>query len=640
MLSFRRTLVAAAAFASWSCGSTQPPDATPEVAAIVVNPSSSTLALNAQLPLQALVQNEAGELVPDASVTWTVENSTVASVSPAGVVTALALGTTQVAASARGKSGIATVTVQKTPVASVVVVPNRVSAGIGSTTKLTATAYDAGQNLLADRGMVWTTSNASVATVDGAGLVTAKGKGTATITATAEGKSGTSEFTISPGSVSRVSVTPNSLSMVAGDRQHLTAAAADASGTLLSGTPVVWASDNLQVATVSGGEVTAVGSGSASITATVDGVSGAAAVSVAKVPVSTVSVAPTTLTVGSKAQLAATVTDARGNVVTDRAVTWSMPANSFASITASGEVTGLAAGSATATATSEGKSGSAAVTVAAAPAASVTVAPGTLSLTVAQTGPLAATVKDANGNVLTGRAVNWSTSNALVATVSQAGVVTGLLPGTATITATSGNASGTATVTVSPIPVGSVSVSPSSRSIVQNASTTLTATVKDANGNTLNGQAITWTTSDGNVARPSATSGPSIDVTGGVSGTATITASSGGQSGTSSITVTNGTVASVVVTLQSTTIKKNATTTATAVVLDGQGRRLQGRTVTWTASGAATIAPASSTTSTGDASAATSIVTAKNVSSTQTSTITARESVSGRQDAVTLTVTP
>src|SRR5688500_19565055 len=90
-MSFRRTLVAALALASWSCGSTQPPDATAEVAAIVVNPSSSTLALNAQLPLQALVQNEAGELVPDASVTWTVENSTVASVSPAGVVTALAL---------------------------------------------------------------------------------------------------------------------------------------------------------------------------------------------------------------------------------------------------------------------------------------------------------------------------------------------------------------------------------------------------------------------------------------------------------------------------------------------------------------------------------------------------------------------
>jgi len=553
MLSIRRTLAAAAALVSWSCGSTQP-DATPQVADIVVNPASSTLALNAQLPLQALVRNEAGDLVPDASVTWTVENSTVASVSPTGVVTALAIGTTQVAANARGKSGLASITVQRTPVASVVVVPNRVSAGIGSTTNLTATAYDAAQNALAGRGMVWTTSNASVATVDINGVVTAKGKGTATITATSEGKSGSSEFTISPGAVSKVSITPSSLSMLTGDRQQLTATAQDANGNAVSGT-VIWASDRSSVATVNAGQVTAVSVGTANITATVEGVVGSAAVAVGLVP-----------------------------------------------------------------------------------AATVTIAPSALTVTITQTGSLAATVRDANGNVLAGRPVSWTTSNALVATVSQAGVVTGLLPGSATITATSGSASGTATVTVVPIPVGTVTVSPSSRSIVQNASTTLTATVKDANGNTMNGQTVTWTTSDATIASLSATSGQSVDVTGGVSGTATITASSGGKSGTSTITVTNGNVASVSVTLQATTIKKNATTTATAVVLDGQGQRLQGRNVSWSANGAATISPSSSTTSTGSASAATSTVTAKNVSSTQTSTITA--SISGRQASVQLTVTP
>src|SRR5829696_9115041 len=168
MLSFRRSLAAVVAIASWSCSSTQP-DATTPIAAIVVNPATSTLALNAQLPLQALVQNESGELVPDASVTWTVENSSVATVSSAGVVTAVALGTTQVAASARGKSGIATITVQKTPVASVVVLPAKVNAAIGSATPLTAVAYDASQNVLADRGMIWATSDAKVATVKATG---------------------------------------------------------------------------------------------------------------------------------------------------------------------------------------------------------------------------------------------------------------------------------------------------------------------------------------------------------------------------------------------------------------------------------------------------------------------------------------
>ncbi len=56
-----RTLVTAVmvAMSSWSCGSTAP-DATPQVAAIVVSPASSTVALNAQLPLQAQVQDGSG----------------------------------------------------------------------------------------------------------------------------------------------------------------------------------------------------------------------------------------------------------------------------------------------------------------------------------------------------------------------------------------------------------------------------------------------------------------------------------------------------------------------------------------------------------------------------------------------------
>ena len=98
-------IVVVVALSSWSCGSTAP-DATPEVAAIVVSPASSTLALNAQLPLQAQVQDESGAIVPDAAVVWTVQDPRIVSISEAGVVTALAVGTSQVAANALGKSGL------------------------------------------------------------------------------------------------------------------------------------------------------------------------------------------------------------------------------------------------------------------------------------------------------------------------------------------------------------------------------------------------------------------------------------------------------------------------------------------------------------------------------------------------------
>jgi uncharacterized protein YjdB len=599
------------------------------------------MTINTQLPLQALVRNAAGDLVPDASVTWTVENAAIASVSPAGVVTALGLGTTQVAASARGKSGIATVTVQRAPVASVVVVPNVVNAGIGSTIQLIAKAYDAGQNELTGRAMTWTSSNEGVVTVNANGLVTAKAKGTARITATTEGKSGFSDFTISPGAVSKVTVEPSSISMVNGDVQHVSATAVDASGTVLSERTAIWSSDNTQVVTVFAGEVSAVGRGSARITATVDGISGSAAVTVANAPVASVVVAPASVVAGAKVQLGATVRDTRGVVVTDRVVTWSMPANNgVASINGStGEVTGLAAGTVLATATSEGKSGSATVTVTAAPVKSVTVAPSSPSVDVGKTQPFSATVIDVNDNPVTNRPVTWSSSNTQVATIdANSGLATVLAAGTTTITATAGGVSGSTILTGVPV-VTSVSVTPSSPSIAQNASTTLTATVKDGAGNALAGQTVTWTTSDATIASLSATSGGSVTVTGGLAGQATITATSSGKSGTATITVTNGTVASVVVTLAATTVKSNTTTTATAVVLDANNRPLQGRgTVSWFVSGGATITASTTVTSTGENSAATATVKGKNVSTTTTATISA--TISGKSGSATLTVSP
>ena len=78
--------------------------------------------------------------------------------------------------------------------------------------------------------------------------------------------------------------------------------------------------------------------------------------------------------------------------------------------------------------------------------ASVEVSPGTVSLLTGATAPLSATTKDAQGQVLAGRTVTWSTSNAAVATVSSTGVVTAVAPGDATISATSEGKSGTASV--------------------------------------------------------------------------------------------------------------------------------------------------------------------------------------------------
>ena len=79
---------------------------------------------------------------------------------------------------------------------------------------------------------------------------------------------------------------------------------------------------------------------------------------------------------------------------------------------------------------------------------SVTVSQPTGAILVGATTTLTATTKDASGAAVTGSTVTWSSSSDAIATVSQAGVVTGVTPGTATITATSNGKTGTATVTV------------------------------------------------------------------------------------------------------------------------------------------------------------------------------------------------
>jgi uncharacterized protein YjdB len=156
---------------------------------------------------------------------------------------------------------------------------------------------------------------------------------------------------------------------------------------------------------------------------------------------------------------------------------------------------------------------------------------------VAFTTQLTATVRDVNDAVVQGAAVSWSSDQPLVAAVSQSGVVTGLLPGTATVSATSGGQSGTAAITVQLAPVSEVNVSPSSLSLrARDKQTgTLTATLTDALGNVLTGRTVTWSSSNTKVA----TVDQSGVVTAESKGNATVTATSEGKSDTAAVKVSD-----------------------------------------------------------------------------------------------------
>jgi len=194
MSTSRRTLASMVliALSSWSCAGSTAPDAPPRAATIVVSPAVSTLAIDATLPLQAQVQDASGAAVP-ATIVWTVQDPKIVSVSGDGVVTALAVGTSQIAANALGKSGLATITVTPGAVATVTVSAPSNSVNRGSTLQLTATAKDSRGNTIANQSFLWTSSNNNTATVSTNGLVTGKRSGTVTITASTSatgGKSG------------------------------------------------------------------------------------------------------------------------------------------------------------------------------------------------------------------------------------------------------------------------------------------------------------------------------------------------------------------------------------------------------------------------------------------------------------------
>jgi uncharacterized protein YjdB len=592
------------------------------VASVVINPARATVAVGATATLTAEALDAAGHPVLGRKLVWASADPAIATVSGEGVVTGVATGTVQVAASAEGKSAVAEVTVNPTPVASVRLTPTSQDLMVGQTVSLTAQPMDAGGNPLDNRPVTFSSSNSAVASVNSAGVVTALTTGSTIISATSEGKDAVATITVSSVPVATVAVTPTENALVVGQTAQLESEPRDAAGQVLSGRQIVWTTNAPEVASVSStGLVTAIAPGSATISASSEGKTGTASVTVSPKPVSSVIVSPSqsTVIVGQTTQLTAQVTDEQGNVLGGRPIAFSSGVPATATVSASGAVTGVAPGTVTITATSEGKTGTATVVVVRVPVARVSIDPSQPNATVGETVQLRAEARGENGQLLVGREAKWQSGAPTIAAVSPTGLVTAVAPGNAVIFANVEGVVGSTTVTVRAVQVGSVVVTPPTSNVVVGNAVQLSAAVRDAAGNPLDGRLVGWTSSDDDVAVVSSAG----RVTGLKVGTATITASSEGKSGTATVTVTGAPVASVTVSPPNAALTVGQTTTLTAKTLDATGAELTGRAIAWTTS-AATVATVSST----------GVVTAAGVG---TATITATSE--GKTGTVTITVT-
>ena len=316
------------------------------------------------------------------------------------------------------------------------VTPSRIEIIEGESAVLSASVSP---EAASDRAVAWSSSDRSVATVDKAGTVHGLRPGTATVTATAEGKSGTCAVTVKAKAigVTEVTLDRTELTLTEGETETLTATVRPDNA---DNRKVTWSSDKTEVATVDGaGKVTAVKAGEAVVTVmTEDG--GRTATCAVTVKAKTVSVtevtldrAELTLTEGETETLTATV---KPDNADNRKVTWSSDKTEIATVDGAGKVTAVKAGEAVVTVTTEdgGKTATCKVTVKAkvVPVTGVDVKPWSVTIGANGTTKLTCTVAPSNA---TNRNVRWESDNPSVATVDSDGNVRAVSAGVAKVSA-------------------------------------------------------------------------------------------------------------------------------------------------------------------------------------------------------------
>ena len=591
-------LAAAIMFALFACvdrsDPTAPgtPNASDDVSVVVRLPESS-VEVGHDVDAVATATNSAGKPIHLDSIEWSSSDSSVAVVSSAGRVSARKMGSAAVFAKWHKHSGKGALSVTDTVPAKVIVSPSVASAAVGGQTQLTASVATQTGRQLPGHLVKWTSTDTRYVTVSQTGVTTGARAGSAHVIAQASSVADTAVVSVSPASIASFSVTPGTSTVASGQTLQLTAHAADADGNQLTGRAVAWESSDESIASVStGGVVTAGKVGNATITATSEGMRANATIHVMAGGAATITITPGSigLVAGKTQQLSASLADDAGNPLPASSVTWSTSNSSIATVSSSGLVTAVLAGSATITAAADGQTGRASVVVSAGAVQTIAINPASLSLVAGNTRQLVATLTDASGNTLTGQAVAWSSSNSTVAIVSSSGLVTASHSGNATITAAAGGANGTASLTVVAGSISSVVVSPGSASLVAGATQQLAAKLQDNSGSPITGQSVTWSTSDASIVQVSS----SGLTTAAHAGRATVTASAGGKSGSAAFSVAAGPVNSVSITPASGSLQQGKTLQLAATYQDVAGNVVTAQSVAWTSSASSIAAVSSS----------------------------------------------
>jgi hypothetical protein len=220
------------------------------------------------------------------SVTWSTSDNTIATVNTTGFVTGQGGGVVTITARQGSVVGTANVLVESAALTSIQVSPanSQVPVTIRAQFKAVGTFGNGDQQDLTAFA-TWTSSKPAFATISNAqstaGSATGVQAGTTTISALFAGQVGTASLTVTNATLTSIAVTPGSASIPVNSSQQFTATGTFSDGSAFGLTSQAnWSTSNPGVASVSNGNAIAISSGTATISAAVNGVTGAATLTV------------------------------------------------------------------------------------------------------------------------------------------------------------------------------------------------------------------------------------------------------------------------------------------------------------------------------------------------------------------------
>jgi hypothetical protein len=218
---------------------------------------------------------------------WSSSNTKVAIIGAGGVVTGQSTGTTTITATYSGQSATLDLVVEGSSLISIKITPQSFKLPATIETQLTATGtFSDGKQLNLTSGVIWTSSNPSVATVsnasNNAGVATGVAIGSSTISAAFAGQNATTTITVTNATLTAINVTPASSSISLGASQMFTAQGTFTDNSVVNiSVQTDWTSSNVAVATInSSGIASSASSGTTTIRASLNGVSGTAILTV------------------------------------------------------------------------------------------------------------------------------------------------------------------------------------------------------------------------------------------------------------------------------------------------------------------------------------------------------------------------